>query len=158
MKKDIDSILNKRKKEIDLKDEEDKKKSIEYLKKLKERDKETRLNIEKIKEEKFKGLKIKEHIKDKINNNENNYLFNQLKEKFNQKEEDLIKNENIKRKFLMRSIPFEEIREFEINYLEKKLKYQNILKEKSEYFKKEFNENIYIPNYISHFILENYQK
>ena len=126
MKKDIDSILNKRKKEIDLKEEEDKKKSIEYLKKLKERDKETRLNIEKIKEEKFKGLKIKEHIKDKINNNENNYLFNQLKEKFNQKEEDLIKNENIKRKFLMRSIPFEEIREFEINYLEKKLKYQNI--------------------------------
>ena len=151
MKKDIDSILNKRKKEIDLKEEENKKKSIEYLKKLKERDKETRLNIEKIKEEKFKGLKIKEHIKDKINNNENNYLFNQLKEKFNQKEEDLIKNENIKRKFLMRSIPFEEIREFEINYLEKKLKYQNILKEKSEYFKKEFNENIYIPNYISHF-------
>ena len=151
MKRDIESIINKRKKEIDLKEEEEKKQSFENLKKLKERDKETRLNIEKIKEEKLKGLKIKEHIKDKINNNENNYLFNQLKEKFNQKEEDLIKNENIKRKFLMRSIPFEEIREFEINYLEKKLKYQNVLKEKSEYFKKEFNENIYIPNYISHF-------
>ena len=45
MKKDIDSIINKRKKEIDLKEEEEKKQSIEYLKKLKERDKETRLNL-----------------------------------------------------------------------------------------------------------------
>ena len=151
MKKDIDSIINKRKKEIDLKEEEEKKQRIEYLKKLKERDKETRFNIEKIKDEKFKGLKVEEHIKDKINTNENNYLFNQLKEKFIQKEEDLIKNENKKRKYLMRSIPFDEIKEFEINYLEKKLKYQKDLKERSESFKKEFYENNYIPNYISHF-------
>ena len=151
MKKDIDSIINKRKKEIDLKEEEEKKQSIEYLKKLKERDKETRLNIEKIKEEKFKGLKVEEHIKDKVKTDEKNYLFNQLKEKFIQKEEDLIKNENKKRKYLMRPIPSEEIKEFEINYLEKKLKYQKDLKEKSENFKKEFNENNYIPNYISHF-------
>ena len=32
MKKDIDSIINKRKKEIDLKEEEEKKQSIEYIK------------------------------------------------------------------------------------------------------------------------------
>ena len=150
MKRDIESIINKRKKEIDLKEEEEKKQSFENLKKLKERDKETRLNIEKIKEEKYKGLKVKEHIKNKINFDEKDYLFSQLKEKFLQEEEDYIKTQNIKRKYLMRSIPLEEIREFQNQYLENKLKFKKVLEEKTEYFKRELNHN-YIPNYISHF-------
>ena len=44
-KNDLSVLIEKRKNEIDQKEEEEKKQSEEYLKKLKERDKETRLKI-----------------------------------------------------------------------------------------------------------------
>ena len=125
MKKDIEKVMNKKRKEIDEKEEEEKKQSIDFLKKLKERDKETRLNIEKIKEKKYKGLKVEKHMKDKINIDENNYLFNKLKKQFIEKEDTFIKDEIKNKKRIMNSINSEEIHAFKKKYIKKNYKMKN---------------------------------
>jgi hypothetical protein len=152
MKKDIDKIIKKRIKEIDEKENEKKKQSVEYLKKLKERDKETRLNIEKGIKEKYKGLNAENYIKNKIKKKEDNYLFNQLINKYNQQEKDYQTIEIDKRRKLMTSIPSDELREFKIKYLKNKFKFEKELEEKNEFFKKnELNNKDFIPKYYSHF-------
>ena len=154
MKKDIEKVMNKKRKEIDEKEEEEKKQSIDFLKKLKERDKETRLNIEKIKEKKYKGLKVEKHMKDKINIDENNYLFNKLKKQFIEKEDTFIKDEIKNKKRIMNSINSEEIHAFKKKYIKKKLQNEKFLEEKTEIFKREFNNKNLLPKFISHHFRE----
>ena len=152
IKNDLDILIEKRKNEIDLKEEEEKKQSEEYLKKLKERDKETRLKIEKRKEEKLRGLKVEDYIKEKIQNQEKDYLFFQNQEKYKQQEENLIRQETNKRKAIMRSVPLEEIKEFNDNYKENKLKNEKEQQIKTEQLKEEWKERKEIlPKYYSHF-------
>ena len=152
MKNDLDLLIEKRKNEIDAKEEEEKKQSEEYLKKLKERDKETRLKIEKRKEEKLRGLKVEDYIKEKIQNQEKDYLFFQNQEKYKQQEENLIRQETNKRKAIMRSVPLEEIKEFNDNYKENKLKNEKEQQIKTEQLKEEWKERKEIlPKYYSHF-------
>ena len=152
MKNDLDILIEKRKNEIDAKEEEEKKQSEEYLKKLKERDKETRLKIEKRKEEKLRGLKVEDYIKEKIQSQEKDYLFFQNQEKYKQQEENLIRQETNKRKAIMRSVPLEEIKEFNDNYKENKLKNEKEQQIKTEQLKEEWKERKEIlPKYYSHF-------
>ena len=152
MKKDIDKVIKKRIKEIDEKEEEEKRQTVEYLKKLKERDKETRLNIEKGIKEKYKGLNVEKYIKNKIKKKEENYLYNQLINKYNQQEKEYKTIEIDKRRKLMTSLPSDELREFRNKYLKNKFKFEKELEEKNENFKKkELNNKDFLPKYYSHF-------
>ena len=152
MKKDMDKIIKKRIKEIDEKEEEEKRQPVEYLKKLKERDKETRLNIEKVLKDKYRGLNAEKYIKNKIKKKEEDYLFNQLTNRYNQQENEFKTIEIEKRKNLMTPLPSDELREFSKNYLKNKLKFEKELEIRNEIFKKkELNHKDFLPKYFSHF-------
>ena len=60
-------------------------------------------------------------MKDKINIDENNYLFNKLKKQFIEKEDTFIKDEIKNKKRIMNSINSEEIHAFKKKYIKKKL-------------------------------------
>ena len=152
MKKDMDKIIKKRIKEIDEKEKKEKEQNVEYLKILKKKDKETRLNIEKVLKDKYRGLNAEKYIKNKIKKKEEDYLFNQLTNRYNQQENEFKTIEIEKRKNLMTPLPSDELREFSKNYLKNKLKFEKELEIRNEIFKKkELNHKDFLPKYFSHF-------
>ena len=120
---DITTLLNKRKKEMEQKEQDAKTQKEELKKKFKEEEiaieqKQFQLNKEKV-------LKAKPYIFQKPESKAKDCLFTEKYKIFQQQEENLIKLEKLKRKEFYKSIPNEEIKEFADKFDENKAKHEN---------------------------------
>ena len=126
--------------------EEQKLKELKHLREL-ERE-EIKKRSEKNKEEMLKALKYI-NVKPK----KEYYLYEKLCNNYLDRQDNLIKKENAKRKAYMRHIDSQEILENERNYLERKIQMEENIKENKQSLKKEWHERQkLIPNYDNPFI------
>lgn len=150
MEKDIHSIVDKVKKELEEKEKEDKKKKLDMLENFKKKEK--AIEQRRYKEYMKKALSFKNFISEKPKLKIKDYLFNKKAEKFQQEEAKVIRLENNKRKAYMKSITKEELNEFANNYKENKEKYNNIKEEKRNKLFSEWKERKgLLPTYVSCF-------
>ena len=112
MKKDLEEKIKKKEEEINNKEKEEKEKRILILKKIKDQDRELVEDRKKKNTEKL--LKLKEFIRKKPT--EKNYLYQKENIDYINKENNLIKLENIKRKALMKHIDLKEFDEMRKNF------------------------------------------
>ena len=148
--KDINQLMEKRKKEIEQKEKDDELKKVEIRKNF----------IEKVKEREHKRLKVnqdmmlkyKQFINAKCNKNENNYLFGIYEKKYLDKEQKLINKVNNDRKRNNKTITSPELEIFWTKIDEKKeeLKKKKEKKDKKELEKFEMAKN-FKPSYVSQF-------
>ena len=145
---DIDQLIQKRKKEIDDKEKEAENQKKEILSKFKEQERAIQQKRNKENEKKF--IQFKPYIYEKPVKKANAYLFSKEYKKYIKKEENIIKTENSKRKEMMKSVPFEEIKEFEKNFDEKKEKYNLQAEEKRKKLIEDWKtrKNL-LPSYVS---------
>ena len=120
---DLNNKAEKLKKEIDEKIKEEELKKAEMFKKLKDQEKATLQKRTKINDE--KANKYKPFLNKKFpKENLKQYLFVKKYEEFQLGEKNLVDKENIKRKEKMK-MDFNEINEFENNYISNKEKFEN---------------------------------
>ena len=117
---EINSLKEKRIKELDLKEKEAEKQKEEILFKFKEQQKS--IQLKQLKNNEKQILKCKPFIREKPEKRINSYLFKIYQNKFLKKEEKLQKNENKKRKEKMKAMNFKELKEFAENFDEQKSK------------------------------------
>ena len=148
--KDINQLMEKRKKEIEQKEKDDELKKDEIRKNFIEKEKEREQKRLKVNQDMM--LKYKQFINAKCNNNENNYLFGINEKKYLEKEEKLIKKVNNERKRNNKTITTPELEIFWTKIDEKKeeLKKKKEKKNKKELEKFEMAKN-FKPSYISQF-------
>ena len=144
---DLNIKAEKRKKEIDDKCKEEELKRAEMLKKLKEQEKATVQKRTKINDE--KANMFKPFLKKKIKDDVRQYLFMKKYEEFQKEEKNLIDKENLRRKEKMK-MDFNEINEFEKNYIDNLGKIENEMSGKKKQLEHEWKERKDIlPTYIS---------
>ena len=131
---DINKLVEKRKKEIDNRSKEAELQKEELIKKFKEQEK--AIEIKRSKKVEKKAIACKPYIFEILDKKVNSYLFSQKNKSYQKKEENIIKKEINKRKELMKSVPYEEIKEFAVKIDEQKEK-NNL---KAEENKKKLNE------------------
>ena len=149
-KNDADKIAEKVKEQLKMKEEEDKKKREEILKKF--RDDELKVYSRRIKENKQIVEKYKEFRNNKPKEKEKDYIYYQNQKNYEKENENQIKKEKIKRKALMRSVPLEEIKEFDQKLDEEKNKINDNEKNKKKLLEEKWKENKEkLPKYISPF-------
>lgn len=150
MQNDITKIAEKRKKEIEEKEKLEETKKQEYIRKLREQ--EQSIIKRRLKESEEKLSKFKPYSNDKLKKKSSDYLFNQNQKKFEESEATLIKKNNLKRKQMMCSVPFEDIEEFANNFDINKSKFETEISEKKNKLYEEWNERKeLLPKYISPF-------
>ena len=118
--KEINSLKEKKIKEIKLKEKEADTQKEENLLKFKENQKS--IELKQLKDKEQKTLKYKPYIREKPEKNINSYLFKVNQNKYLKNEEKLLLKENNKRKEIMKAINFQELKEFADNYDEQKSK------------------------------------
>ena len=144
---DLNIKAEKRKKEIDDKCKEEELKRAEMLKKLKDQEKATVQKRTKINDE--KANMFKPFLKKKIKDDVRQYLFMKKYEEFQKEEKNLIDKENLRRKEKMK-MDFNEINEFEKNYIDNLGKIENEMSGKKKQLELEWKERKDIlPTYIS---------
>ena len=149
MENDINKKAEKRKKQIDDKFKEQELKKVEILRKLKEQEKATVQKRTKINDE--KANKFKPFLK-KIFPKENlkEYLFIKKYEEFQNETKNLVNKENLKRKEKMK-MDFNEINEFEKNYVNNMENYGANNGERKKMLIKEWKERKeLLPTYVCH--------
>ena len=110
----------------------------EEIKKRQEKNKEELLKILK-----FRNLKPKKGY----------YLYEKLYNNYIDREDNLIKRENAKRRAFMKHIDSNEFMEMERSYIERKMQIEENIKERNHSLKKEWTERQkLIPNYINPFL------
>ena len=146
---DINKKAEKRKKEIDDKYQEEELKRVEILKKLKEKEKATVQKRTKINDE--KANKFKPFLKQILpKENLRHYLFIKKYEEFQKEGKNLVDKENLKRKAKMK-MDFNEINEFEKNYVNNMEKYGENNDERKKMLIKEWKERKeLLPTYVCH--------
>ena len=145
---DIDQLVQKRKKEIDDRKKEAENQKEEIIKKFKEQEK--AIEQKRSKENEKIALQCKPYIYEKPEKKANSYLFSIEYKKFQKKEEKIIKTENSKRKEMMKSVPYEEIKEFAENFDEKKEKYNLQAEEKKKKLLEEWKtRKNNLPSYVN---------
>ena len=146
---DINKKAEKRKKEIDDKYQEEELKRVEILKKLKEKEKATVQKRTKINDE--KANKFKPFLKQILpKENLRGYLFIKKYEEFQKEGKKLVDKENLKRKAKMK-MDFNEINEFEKNYVNNMEKYGENSDERKKMLIKEWKERKeLLPTYVCH--------
>ena len=148
MSKEINSLNEKTKKEMKLKEKEADTQKEENLLKFKEQQKS--IELKQLKDKEKKTLKCKPYIRDKPEKNINSYLFKINQKKYLKNEENLLLKENIKRKEIMKAMNFQELKEFADNYDEQKNKNEENNKFKKEKLIKEWKERkSFIPTFKS---------
>ena len=144
---DLNIKAEKRKKEIDDKCKEEELKRVEMLKKLKEQEKDILQKRTKINDE--KANKFKPFLKNKVKDDVRQYLFMKKYEEFQKGEKILIDKENLRRKEKMK-MDFNEINEFEKNYLDNLEKIENEMSGKKKNLELIWKERKdVLPTYIS---------
>ena len=144
---DLNMKAEKRKKEIDDKCKEEELKRVEMLKKLKEQEKDILQKRTKINDE--KANKFKPFLKNKVKDDVRQYLFMKKYEEFQKGEKILIDKENLRRKEKMK-MDFNEINEFEKNYLDNLEKIENEMSGKKKNLELIWKERKdVLPTYIS---------
>ena len=146
MKKDLDEKIKKKEEEINNKEKEEEEKRIDMLKKMKEQDREY---VEKRKKENNeKLLKLKEFIRKKPP--ETNYLYQKENSNYINKENNLVKMENIKRKAIMKHIDLKEFDEMRKNFEIIKTKKMKESNEKMKLMKNSWSQRFkLIPLYVN---------
>ena len=139
MKNDINQLMEKRKKEIEEKDNQEKKRKEEYIKHLKEKEraielKHSKQNIEIM--EKYKEFRTK-----KLEKKGKDYRYSKIYEKFKKNEEKVFKEANEKRRKLFDSANIEGIKEFTKKVDEKKEKDEMEREQKRMEILKNWNQN-----------------
>ena len=139
MKNDINQLMEKRKKEIEEKDNQEKKRKEEYIKHLKEKEraielKHSKQNIEIM--EKYKEFRTK-----KLEKKGKDYRYSKIYEKFKKNEEKVFKEANEKRRKLFDSANIEGIKEFTKKVDEKKEKDEMEREQKRMEMIKNWNQN-----------------
>jgi hypothetical protein len=139
MKNDINQLMEKRKKEIEEKDNQEKKRKEEYIKHLKEKEraielKHSKQNIEIM--EKYKEFRTK-----KLEKKGKDYRYSKIYEKFKKNEEKVFKEANEKRRKLFDSANIEGIKEFTKKVDEKKEKDEMEREQKRMEMLKNWNQN-----------------
>ena len=120
LKNEINSLKEKRIKELDLKEKEAEKQKEEILFKFKEQQKS--IQLKQLKNNEKEMLKYRPFIREKPEKRINSYLFKIYQNRFLKNEEKLQKKENIRRKEKMKAINFKELKEFGEKFDEKKSK------------------------------------
>ena len=120
LKNEINSLKEKRIKELDLKEKEAEKQKEEILFKFKEQQKS--IQLKQLKNNEKEMLKCRPFIREKPEKRINSYLFKIYQNRFLKNEEKLQKKENIRRKEKMKAINFKELKEFGEKFDEKKSK------------------------------------
>ena len=144
---DLNMKAEKRKKEIDDKCKEEELKRVEMLKKLKEQEKDILQKRTKINDE--KANKFKPFLKNKVKDDVRQYLFMKKYEEFQKGEKILLDKENLRRKEKMK-MDFNEINEFEKNYLDNLEKIENEMSGKKKNLELIWKERKdVLPTYIS---------
>ena len=136
--KEINSLKEKKIKEIKLKEKEANTQKEENLLKFKENQKS--IELKQLKDKEKKTLKYKPYIREKPEKNINSYLFKVNQNKYLKNEEKLLLKENNKRKEIMKAINFQELKEFADNYDEQKSKNEEENKFKKLKLLKEWKE------------------
>ena len=146
---DMNKKAEKRKKEIDDKCQEKELKRVEILKKLKEKEKAIVEKRTKINDE--KANKFKPFLKQILpKENLRHYLFIKKYEEFKKEGKNLVDKENLKRKAKMK-MDFNEINEFEKNYVNNMEKYGENNDERKKMLIKEWKERKeLLPKYVCH--------
>ena len=146
---DINKIIEKRNKEFETKEEQILLEKNDYLKKIKEKDKELRL---KRKEKNNELINKYKSFKSEKTKSLKNYFFIKSEDKFQLKENNLLTKEKNKRKEHMRHITSEEIKEFSDKF-EKFKNEKNIENnEKIKLLQKDWNNRKkLLPKFVSNF-------
>ena len=117
---DIKQLMEKRKKEIELKDKEAEKERMEIIQKFREQEKAIEQNRSKKKIEIL--LKYKPFLDKNLDKKAKEYRYNQILEKYNDKEKKFLDKEKDKRHKLYNSDKYDEINEFQKKVDQKKAK------------------------------------
>ena len=118
MANDINQLIEKRKKEIDNRSKEAELQKEELIKKFKEQEK--AIEFKRSKKIEKKAILCKPYIFEIPEKKANSYLFSQKYKDYQKKEEKIIKKGVNKRKEIMKSVRYEEIKEFADKFDEKK--------------------------------------
>ena len=146
MKKDLDNKIKKKCDEINNKEKAEEEKRNELLKKIKDKDREC---VEKRKKKNTEELlKIKEYIRKKPE--EITYLYQKQKDDYIDKENNLVKLENLKRKEIMKHIDLKEFNEMKKNFDMMKNKKMKESNEKMKVIKESWSQRYkLIPLYVN---------
>ena len=147
---DLQQVVEKRKKEIEDQDKKEKEKQEKLQIKLKRKAKE--IEFKQSKEIGAKALKYKPYIHQKVDGTVKDYLFMKKYDNYIKNEKNLLEQENMNRKKIMKQVTNEEIKEFNNKMDKKREENQLKIEKKNEKLKEVWNERKKsLPNYANSF-------
>ena len=146
--KDMEQLVEKRKKEIEIKEKEEKKKKKELIEKFKEKEK--KIERQRLEEKKLIMVKYMPFRKIKLDKKEEDYNFAKMKQKYIDKEQNLLKKINDEKKMKSKMLSNDELQNFweQIDIKKEENKKKKEIDEQKEREKFEAAKN-FKPKYVS---------